>query len=107
MQMLITGYSHAKHEMKLGDVMHGNMHLLPPHLRGDFVLAYRSTAKLSSQFVTYRFPRKERSRNTEVSCGQEVQNTALAGVERRESWREQRNRSTKLCKLLLYGCLGE
>jgi hypothetical protein len=61
MQMLITGYSHAKHEMKLGDVMHGNMHLLPPHLRGDFVLAYRSTAKLSSQFVTYRFPRKERS----------------------------------------------
>ena len=31
-QTLITQYSHRKHAMKLGEVMHSNMHLLPPHL---------------------------------------------------------------------------
>ena len=59
--MMVTGYSHTVHGLKLGEIMHKNMHLLPEHLRGQFILAYRAAPKLSSQLVTYRFPRKKRS----------------------------------------------
>ena len=45
--MIITSYSHTKHHLRLGELMHGNKHLLPPHLgESKFVLAYRAAPKL-------------------------------------------------------------
>ena len=45
LQMMVTGYSHTVHGLKLGEIMHKNMHLLPEHLRGQFILAYRAAPK--------------------------------------------------------------
>ena len=60
--MIITSYSHTKHHLRLGELMHGNKHLLPPHLgESKFVLAYRAAPKLAKQLVTYRFPQTERA----------------------------------------------
>eukprot|EP01049_Picozoa_sp_SAG25_P002037 SAG25_NODE_101_length_15508_cov_11.653384_2_plen_181_part_00 len=64
LQVMITDYSHAKRSMRIEQVMHDNAYLLPPQLRSKFVLAYRSAPKLSSQLVTYRFPRTERAPDT-------------------------------------------
>ena len=51
--------------MKLGEVMHSNVHLLPPYLAtGQFILAYRAAPKLDAKLVTYRFPRKEKAHDT-------------------------------------------
>ena len=62
---MITQYSHKKHAMKLGEVMHSNVHLLPQHLAaGQFILAYRAAPKLDAKLVTYRFPQKEKAHNT-------------------------------------------
>ena len=62
---LITQYNHKKHAMKLGEVMHSNVHLLPPYLAtGQFILAYRAAPKLDAKLVTYRFPRKEKAHDT-------------------------------------------
>ena len=60
-QCLITEYSHAKHRLKLGEIMHMNKHLLPAHLQGEFILAYRALPKLGTHLCTYRFPRMERA----------------------------------------------
>ena len=51
--------------MKLGEVMHSNVHLLPLHLAaGQFILAYRAAPKLDAKLDTYRFPRKEKAHDT-------------------------------------------
>eukprot|EP01048_Picozoa_sp_COSAG05_P017455 COSAG05_NODE_2382_length_3145_cov_3.646422_1_plen_63_part_10 len=45
MHMIITSYSHTKHHLRLGELMHGNKHLLPPNLgESKFVLTYRAAA---------------------------------------------------------------
>ena len=66
MQCLITEYSNAKHRLQLGEIMHANKHLLPSHLQGEFVLAYRALPKLGAQLCTYRFPRTERAQQTQL-----------------------------------------
>ena len=58
-QMIITGYSSAKHSVALGAVMHDNKYLLPENLRQcDFVLAYRAPMKLGASLIPYRYPMK-------------------------------------------------
>eukprot|EP01048_Picozoa_sp_COSAG05_P007949 COSAG05_NODE_581_length_8548_cov_3.360279_5_plen_76_part_00 len=51
--MMVTGYSHTVHGLKLGEIMHKNMHLLPEHLRGQFILVGVSRCPKAEQPTCY------------------------------------------------------